>query len=100
MELSKRFPFSYPLTVAILPSVIGVDLHKPSSILHAAYNDEEDVTDRLAFSKGETIHTENSYKYTRDGFEELVNQASFEITSSWLDDEYLFSVHYLSVVCD
>lgn len=136
-------------------AVIGVDLHKSSTRLTAAYNDAEGVTaafnlnvlqqintlldadfdpaffshhafynsneqriemhlvsdktqtvvchrkdtggsDILSFDQGETIHTESSYKYTLEGFAELTATAGLRLDHSWLDDEHLFSVHYLS----
>tara|TARA_R110002110_G_scaffold205066_7_gene417294 strand:+ start:452757 stop:453740 length:984 start_codon:yes stop_codon:yes gene_type:complete len=129
--------------------VVGVDLHKSSERLTAAYNDASGVTAQfnlnvlqrlnelldadfnrddfrhhafynserrriemhlvsekdqlvqcakgeLALRKGETIHTENSYKYTTEGFAELAAKAGLTLTDSWIDDEGLFSVHYLS----
>ena len=50
------------------------------------------------FAEGESIHTENSYKYTIAGFRALAEQAGFRSEAIWLDDEVLFSLHYLSVV--
>ncbi len=49
----------------------------------------------IAFSKGESIHTENSYKYTLESFSALAAEAGFSTKRSWVDDEQLFSVHYL-----
>ncbi|WP_027172383.1 L-histidine N(alpha)-methyltransferase [Methylobacterium sp. 10] len=51
---------------------------------------------RFSFSKGETIHTENSYKYTIDGFRDLATQAGWKVAKSWTDAERLFSVHALT----
>lgn len=129
--------------------LIGVDLHKSSTRLNAAYNDSQGVTAEfnrnvltclnrvldaqfdpanfahhafyntdkrriemhlvsgqaqavrcngsfIEFAKGETIHTENSYKYTLEGFTALAADAGLSLNNSWLDDEQLFSVHYLS----
>ena len=128
--------------------LIGVDLHKSSERLTAAYNDSQGVTARfnlnvlqrlndvldaefntdafthnafyntdkrriemhlvsdaaqsvacngeqIAFASGETIHTENSYKYTVESFAALAADAGLVLKQSWLDDEHLFSVHYL-----
>jgi dimethylhistidine N-methyltransferase len=50
---------------------------------------------RIEFAPGETIHTENSYKYTVEGFAGLAASAGLSLMQSWLDDEQLFSVHYL-----
>ena len=48
------------------------------------------------FTEGETIHTENSYKYTVEGFARLAESAGLSLQQSWLDAERLFSVHYLA----
>ena len=128
--------------------LIGIDLHKSTRTLEAAYNDGQGVTakfnlnildhvntlvnadfdpasfshrafyneeeqriemhlvsgkdqvvnlgdTRIGFTRGETIHTENSYKYTREKFRDVAQDAGFEISSSWYDDNNLFAVHYL-----
>jgi len=128
--------------------LIGVDLHKSTRTLEAAYNDGQGVTaqfnlnvlhhineltdadfdpgafshrafyneekqriemhlvskldqvvklgdDHIGFTRGETIHTENSYKYTSEKFSEVAQVAGFEIRSSWYDEQNLFGVHYL-----
>ena len=51
----------------------------------------------LAFSTGETIHTENSYKYAIAEVQELGRAAGFVPRECWTDDEQLFSVHYFTV---
>jgi dimethylhistidine N-methyltransferase len=48
------------------------------------------------FTAGETIHTENSYKYAVNEFQQLARQAGFEPLRVWTDAQQLFSVHYLS----
>jgi dimethylhistidine N-methyltransferase len=51
---------------------------------------------RFAFARGETIHTENSYKYTVSGFQSLARQAGFAPAACWVDAAGLFSVHYMT----
>ena len=130
--------------------LVGVDLKKERSVLHAAYNDARGVTaafnlnvlarinrelggdfdlakfehqahyDPLAgriemhlvsrvrqrvrvgdrefeFAAGETIHTENSYKYAVDEFQTLATRAGFVAEHCWVDPQRLFSIHYLTV---
>ncbi|MEW5942459.1 MAG: L-histidine N(alpha)-methyltransferase [Pseudomonadota bacterium] len=130
--------------------VVGVDLKKNASTLHAAYNDAQGVTaafnlnllarinrelganfelDRFrhyafynaplgriemhlvsarkqtvempgfgaTFAEGESIHTENSYKYTIEEFQFLATQAGFEPARVWMDEARQFAVHYLIV---
>lgn len=49
------------------------------------------------FKEEESIHTENSCKYTVGEFHEIANRAGFEPVTVWIDDDNLFSVHYLRV---
>lgn len=49
------------------------------------------------FTRGETIHTENSYKYTPESLQEIAQSAGFAIRSSWSDEQKLFNVHYLEL---
>ena len=130
--------------------IVGVDLHKDSAILNAAYNDAAGVTAAFnlnllrrinreldggfdvdgfghhafyneaerriemhlvsrraqmarvgdawfAFAEGETIHTEDSYKYGIADFRRLAERAGFEPVEVWTDDDGLFSVHMLRV---
>jgi dimethylhistidine N-methyltransferase len=54
------------------------------------------VQDRpIRFAEGETIHTENSYKYTLRQFRDLARSANWRPQRVWTDDERLFSVHAL-----
>ena len=50
---------------------------------------------RFDFVAGETIHTENSYKYAIEEFREVAANAGFKVVGGWTDDENLFSIHYL-----
>ncbi|CCE23883.1 L-histidine N(alpha)-methyltransferase [Methylotuvimicrobium alcaliphilum] len=50
------------------------------------------------FTKGEYIHTENSYKYSPDEFITLANASGFRLIKMWSDDLHLFSVYFLEAV--
>ncbi|HTV31615.1 MAG TPA: L-histidine N(alpha)-methyltransferase [Methylocella sp.] len=50
---------------------------------------------QFRFRAGETIHTENSYKYTSDQFREIGRLAGWMAQRVWIDEEALFSVHEL-----
>jgi dimethylhistidine N-methyltransferase len=51
---------------------------------------------RFAFERGESIHTENSYKYSSDGFRTLAANAGFTQTRCWTDRKGLFALHGLT----
>jgi dimethylhistidine N-methyltransferase len=50
---------------------------------------------RIAFAPGETIHTENSYKHTVDGFRALAASAGWRPAQVWMDPDGLFALHLL-----
>ncbi|HML30359.1 MAG TPA: L-histidine N(alpha)-methyltransferase, partial [Hyphomicrobium sp.] len=47
------------------------------------------------FRQGESIHTENSYKYTVPEFRNLSEKAGWKAIRVWTDERDLFSVHEL-----
>ena len=130
--------------------LIGIDMHKSTRVLEAAYNDAQGITalfnlnilsninvlmnanfdidrfthhafyneqayriemhlvskedqvvelgdTKITLARGETIHTENSYKYTMESFHEIARNSGFAVRSSWSDKQQLFSVYYLEL---
>jgi dimethylhistidine N-methyltransferase len=128
--------------------IVGVDLKKDATVLHAAYNDARGVTaafnrnllarinrelggdfdlrrfvhyafydptagriemhlvsterqtvaigpHRFFFERGESIHTESSYKYSIAEFQALAARAGFRAAKVWTDPRGWFSVHGL-----
>ena len=51
----------------------------------------------ISFEAGETIHTENSHKYTTKEFEEITGD-QFRRHETWTDERDYFSVHYFERV--
>lgn len=52
------------------------------------------------FAKGERIHTEDSYKYTRPAFVGLLEQAGFSTVQVWTDPQQWFAVIYARIIRD
>lgn len=130
--------------------LIGVDLKKDPTILHAAYNDSQGLTakfnlnilsninrelnadfnldnfyhyapynptigrielhliskksqvvtvlgEKFTFREGESIHSENSHKYSIEDLRELAESAGFKLRKTWIDENSLFSVNYLEI---
>lgn len=50
------------------------------------------------FRKGESIHTENSYKYTSAEFSQLAGKSGWQVEQCWLADEDLFAVYLLAPI--
>jgi dimethylhistidine N-methyltransferase len=47
------------------------------------------------FEQGETIHTENSYKFSKDEISDLARRSGFQLEQHWRDSRALFSVNVL-----
>lgn len=144
--------FLRQITAAMQPEdglLLGLDLHKETTVLNAAYDDRQGVTARfnlnllrrlnrelgtdfdldafrhrafyneaegrvemhlvslrdqevtvagepVTFRAGETIHTENSYKYTFAQIQALAHAAGFSLRRQWTDERNYFSVNLLS----
>ena len=70
-----------------------IEMHLRSKVDQTVQIDDQEVS----IAKDETIHTENSYKYTLREFRSLAQQAGFEPVNCWTDPDGLFSVHYFIV---
>jgi dimethylhistidine N-methyltransferase len=55
-------------------------------------------THRFDFDVGESIHTENSYKYSIEGFAALAAAAGFTARKLWMDRKELFALHGLTAL--
>ena len=89
---------------------LGADFDVTAFAHNAFYNDaigrvemhlqcQRDTTVRiggevLEFNVGNSIHTENSYKYHVEEFQQLAARAGFRPRDCWTDEDGLFSVHY------
>jgi uncharacterized SAM-dependent methyltransferase len=51
---------------------------------------------RFRFERGESIHTENSYKYSVEGFRALAARAGYSGKKVWSDRKGLFALHGLT----
>ena len=49
----------------------------------------------FSFAEGESIHTENSHKFTRPQLEELAARCGWRLEHHWLDDQLPFSLNVL-----
>lgn len=49
------------------------------------------------FAEGESIHSEDSHKYTIEEFHALAAEAGWRAYRHWTDSDNLFSIHYLRV---
>ncbi len=52
----------------------------------------------IAFRAGETIHTENSYKFTIEGFAAFAQRAGWTPRAVWTDPDGYFSVHAFTLI--
>lgn len=92
-ELSASFDLETFAHYAFWNAPAGrIEMHLRSTVAQEVL-----VADRsFRFTAGETIHTENSYKYTMDEFRMRAVAAGFAPVAVWTDRAGLFSVHLLA----
>ncbi len=92
---------------------LGADFDLAGFRHHAFYNEDEgriemhlislraqevSIGDRcFRFEAGESVHTENSYKYAPEEFQQVARAAGYRAERLWIDENRLFSLHYLLV---
>ncbi len=77
-------------------SLSRIEMHLESTIRQTVTLRK--LTRRFAFEKDETIHTENSYKFSMPQINELAHRSGFAVEKSWLDARKWFSVNLLAPV--
>jgi dimethylhistidine N-methyltransferase len=66
--------------------------------MHLVSNREQEVElagTKIQFSEGESIHTENSHKYSLESFREIT-VPHFQPVKTWTDENEMFAVQYLT----
>lgn len=91
-ELGGNFDESQFRHEAIFDPLKGrIEMHLVSS-----RDQKVDVCNRVfRFKSGESIHTENSYKYSIDQFRDVARAAGWQAERVWTDTNQQFSVHEL-----
>ena len=90
-ELGGKFDLAAFEHVAFWnPETSRVEMHLESQADQTVYVRELDA--RFHFSKGERIHTENSYKFTGESIEQLLQGSGFTLEKRWSDAQEWFSV--------
>ncbi|HET7433893.1 MAG TPA: L-histidine N(alpha)-methyltransferase [Thermoanaerobaculia bacterium] len=88
-ELGADFDLASFTHRAVYDEELGrVEMHLVSTRAQTVRVDALDLT--VAFAEGETIHTENSWKYDRAGIAALANESGFAVESQWSDSRRLF----------
>lgn len=76
----------------------NVEAHRIEMHLESLRDQTVTVAGRtFAFAKGETIHTENSYKYTVESFRALAQSAGWRPVATWTDERDYFAIHALKL---
>ena len=69
-----------------------IEMHLKSKVEQAVSINQQ----QFEFSKSESIHTENSYKYSLESFAELVEKSGLVSQKQWIDKDELIAIQYLT----
>jgi dimethylhistidine N-methyltransferase len=96
-QLGGRFDLNRFRHRAVWKEDLGrVEIHIVSTRRQTVRIDRLDMF--VEFAEGETIHTENSYKYTLQEIDTLAAGAGLAVKDTWLDSAGRFSVNLLAPV--
>ncbi len=71
-----------------------IEMHLESTESHTVYIDEIDST--IEFEAGETIHTENSYKFSKPQIQRLAEIGGLKLEKAWYDADEWFSLNLMA----
>ncbi len=90
-ELNGDFALETFQHEAFYNSTAGrIEMHLTSRLSQTVTVGDENIS----IAEQESIHTENSYKYSIEEFSALAGLAGFEMVNAWVDGDNLFSLHY------
>ncbi len=96
-ELGANFDLKTFRHRAIYNDDLGrIEMHLVSLCEQTVVIDGRSIT----FRKGETIRSEESYKYSLSGFAELAAEAGLAVEHVWTDARGYFSLQYLTPVAE
>jgi dimethylhistidine N-methyltransferase len=72
-------------------SASRIEMHLVS--LQAQVVPIDDLRSTVSFGEAETIHTENSYKFSKNDISELAQRTGFQLEHHWTDAEALYSLN-------
>lgn len=75
------------------PSLSRIEMHLVSRKAQKVHIPDVDL--EISFMPGESIHTENSYKYTLPQVRELATASGFDLETTWTDPRRWFALHLL-----
>lgn len=70
-----------------------IEMHLMSAVEQTVSINEH----QFHFREGENIQTEYSYKYSVDEFAQMASLANYTLQKSWIDENHLFGVLYLTL---
>jgi L-histidine Nalpha-methyltransferase len=92
-ELEGRFdPMAFEHRLHFDPVQRRLEMH----LVSRGWNEIEVLGRRFVFAAGESIHTENSYKYSPVRFQALARRANWHPVCLWTDARSRFGVHVLA----
>lgn len=95
-RINRELGADFELTSFAHRALYNRDHHRIEMHLVSRFSQSVHLLGRtFSFKAGESIHTENSYKYSPDRFAALAREAGWGLLKSWTDPAHLFAVHVL-----
>lgn len=99
-RINRELGGNFDLNKFVHRAFYNTSLHRIEMHLQSLDNQTvyiEALNQTFRFKKDETIHTENSYKYSMDQIYRLADQAGLQVCESWFDEKRWFGLHLLEI---
>ena len=96
VRINRELGGNFDLSAFTHRSIYNRDRHRIE--MHLISRKAQNVRilgNNFSFRPGESIHTENSYKYSFERFTALARSSGWSVRKSWTDSARMFSVHAL-----
>ena len=96
VRINRELGGNFDLSAFTHRSIYNRDRHRIE--MHLISRKAQNVRilgNNFSFRPGESIHTENSYKYSFERFTALARASGWSVRKSWTDSARMFSVHAL-----
>ena len=100
VRINQELGGDFDLAKFVHRSIYNERLNRIEMHLISLQNQEvniEDINLNVQFEEGESIHTENSYKFDVSTLSELAESTGYKLTKTWLDSHQRFSLNCFAV---
>jgi len=97
LRINRELGGNFEIPAFSHSAIYNRERHRIEMHLVSRNAQQVDLLDQtIRFDAGESIHTESSYKYSIERFQNLAHSSGWKARNAWTDEQTMFSVHALT----